>query len=458
MPFIIPMGSAIHFSTMKKRYRNSIILLTVLNFIHCICYEIVFHEIKINPVALINEFTAVIDILSSEKAPDNEDVHLNITDLIVKYGYPVEQHHAKTDDDYILTMFRIPRSGPAVFLMHGMLLSSDDWVTNGPHNSLPYLLAMAGYDVWLGNARGNKHSRQHAKISPDTPEFWNFSWDEIGRYDLPTMIDYVLSTAKTETLAYVGYSQGTTNFFVMGSERPEYNDKVSTMIALAPVAWSSHMKSPFARMTAPLSYYATIIIKMLQMYEILPKPINYLYKNTPLCNIGNGIVCSTILFILGGFDYEQINQRNLPVIFGHMPSGASINQITHYLQNMMSGKFQKFDHGEDKNVQLYGTRKPPSYAVDKIRTPVALFYGENDWFSDVKDVKILNKKLPNVVDLYHVPLVKCNHVDFLWAKDATRLIYARVLELLRFGNKTNGLSCFSETCKNVNGVDHHLDS
>ena len=53
-----------------------------------------------------------------------------------------------------------------------------------------------GWDVWVGNNRGNIYSRHNTKLSPeDNPkEFYDYSFYEMAKYDLPAMVDGILET------------------------------------------------------------------------------------------------------------------------------------------------------------------------------------------------------------------------------------------------------------------------
>lgn len=60
--------------------------------------------------------------------------------------------------------------------MHGMMASDHFFLFSSSNNSLAYVLADHGYDVWLGNARGNVYSRKHVSFDPDNDrEYWDFS-------------------------------------------------------------------------------------------------------------------------------------------------------------------------------------------------------------------------------------------------------------------------------------------
>ena len=150
------------------------------------------------------------------KGKCDPDCDYNITQLIQTKGYPCEEHKVVTEDGYILGVFRISHGrngssvGRPVLLQHGLLDSAVTWAMNFPDQSLAFILADTGYDVWMGNMRGNYYSRAHVKYNPDhDEEFWDFSWDDMARDDLPSMISYILNATKHTQVAYVGHSQGT---------------------------------------------------------------------------------------------------------------------------------------------------------------------------------------------------------------------------------------------------------
>ncbi|KAF2891448.1 hypothetical protein ILUMI_14725 [Ignelater luminosus] len=129
-----------------------------------------------------------------------EDSALLVPDLPQEYGYPCENHTVVTPDGSILEMHRIlhgkksfPDKRSVIYLQHGILASSADWVLPGPRKGFAYILADFSYDVLMSNVRGTRYSRKHTYLDPErhSLEFWDFSWHEIGVIHIPTMIDYI---------------------------------------------------------------------------------------------------------------------------------------------------------------------------------------------------------------------------------------------------------------------------
>ena len=134
----------------------------------------------------------------------------------------VESHSIVTEDGYCLELHRIPArsgSGKPVLLMHGMMCSSYCWVTSDT-SSLAFILAEAGYDVWLGNFRGTRYGRKHQTLDPDTDlEFWRFSLHELGVKDIAAMITSILTISGQPKISFIGHSMGTTCFLILSSFR-----------------------------------------------------------------------------------------------------------------------------------------------------------------------------------------------------------------------------------------------
>ena len=368
------------------------------------------------------------------------DCDYNITQIIRTKGYPCEEHKVITNDGYILGVFRIPHGrnssipGRPVLLQHGLLDAAVTWVMNFPDQSLGYILADAGYDVWLGNMRGNYYSRAHVKYNPDHDvQFWDFSWDDMARDDLPSMISYILNVTQQTTIGYIGHSQGTMIAFAeLGNLSSPIRKHVSFYGALAPVAHLGHIRSPIR--------YLSSTSKELELYwhllfgrnEFLPSSYIIKWLGTFACGevILDKLLCENILFILCGPEKKNMNISRLPVYISHEPDGTSVKNMIHFAQGVQSNIFRAYDYGSAQKNQLhYNQTTPPEYDLTRVHVPIAIFWSGEDWLADPIDVNYLLDNLPNLVFKKYIP--DYNHLDFVWALTANQLIYAELLTIMQ---------------------------
>lgn len=395
-----------------------------------------------NAIETVSKSVATNVLNTNEITKYNPDMYLDTVQLISKNGYPAEAHTVLTDDGYLLTMHRIPhaRGAPvssfgrqAVLLQHGLLASSSNFVTSGAEKGLAYILSEAGYDVWMGNFRGNTYSRSHISLSTKDAAFWNFTWHECAMHDLPAMIDYINEIKGTNDLLYIGHSMGTTALFALLSTRLEYNNKMKAAFTMAPVAFMTGVRSPI-KMLAPYANNIEWIAKYLGADEFVPQGVIFKWLASVGCKVNrySEEICRNLLFLIAGYDPKEFNNENFPVILSHTPAGTSTKTVLHFAQEIRDkGKFQQFDYGEEKNRIAYNQTTPPEYEVRKITLPIAVICSSNDLLNSLNDSMLLYVQLANPIEYYKVPMEEFNHLDFLWGINAPTLVYDKILTLMK---------------------------
>ena len=375
------------------------------------------------------------------------DHNRNTVALIESRGFGYEKHFVTTEDGYILTVFRIvhphisdKERGKPVILQHGLLSSSRDWLINSPGghvdentkvpgNNLGFELVKKGYDVWIPNSRGNTYSRNHTRFTPKDKSFWDFSFSELIKYDLPATIDYVLKETNNEQLGYIGHSQGTMMMFGLLSTQKKYNNMIKPFIALAPVATLRFIRGP-------LKYVAKIAIlpRLLGAYGGPFLPSSYLTKFVAehVCASPIRDLCTNAVFIGNGFDKTQTNSSRMGVYASGVPAGTSAKNMVHYVQLIKSGLFRDYDYGITGNIGRYGQSEPPQYPLDKITNPnIALIHSANDYLSSLGDNAVLRESLQVRPICDHlVPVPHWNHLDFIIAMQQHKYVNSKIYEIL----------------------------
>lgn len=270
------------------------------------------------------------------------------------------------------------------------------------------------------------------KLDPKDDAFWDFSWSEMGKYDLTSMVEYALKYTSQKDLIYVGHSQGTLIAFSQLGTNSLLASRIKLFIAMGPVAHVSHIKSPI-RLLADYGASSTQLIwyKIFGKRDFLPSKLILNWLSDEACNNPtiDKLVCENIIFIAAG-PSKFMNASRVAVYTTHSPAGTSTKNMIHFSQLVIAGKFQMYDFGSAQdNMAHYNQPQPPLYDLTKVKTPVALYWAQEDWLADPTDVNFLRKSLPNIVDDYGKS--DWNHLDFVWATNTKPYLYDRMVQLMK---------------------------
>ncbi|KAK7190494.1 hypothetical protein DPSP01_005281 [Paraphaeosphaeria sporulosa] len=361
-------------------------------------------------------------------------------ELCELYGYYAEEHVVQTGDGYLLGLHRLAHrrgeedtrvnAGPGkgglkkkvVYLHHGLMMNSEVWVSlTERERCLPFELVERGYDVWLGNNRGNKYSKKSVHCAPTDQAFWNFSMDQFAFHDIPDSIGYILKTTHQPSLSYIGFSQGTAQAFATLSIHPDLNEKVDVFIALAPAMSPPGLTSGIVNSFVKTS--PDIIFLAFGRRSILPSTT--MWQSILYPPIFVRLIDASLHFLFG-WTASNITAHQKLAAYPHLYSYTSTKSVVHWFQIIRNGVFQMYD---DDAPSLMSNKskyyKVAKFPTRNIKTPIVLVYGGSD---SLVDINVMLKELPRHTIAKEIPHYE--HLDFLWASSVDQLVFPHVFEAL----------------------------
>ncbi len=128
-----------------------------------------------------------------------------------------------------------------VVLCHGLGLNGTFWTITDPKTYLPAQLLARGYEVFIFDFRGSGESARVGAVGKVNARLrqtfllevgegrWNV--DEIARYDVPAVLDYVKAATGHDRVNWVGHSLGGMLMFAF-LERSPQRDRVANFVGM----------------------------------------------------------------------------------------------------------------------------------------------------------------------------------------------------------------------------------
>ena len=355
----------------------------------------------------------------------SEDLDVYYKDYIKQFGYELEENSVTTEDGFILSIWHLqPKkpNGKVVYLQHG--LADTAWTFfQLKEKSLPFFLLQEGFDLWLGNTRGNVFSLKHVTKKIDNA-YTNFTMDEMVKYDLPTMVNYVKSRTGVEKVSYLSHSQGTTIFFMLYMHNPTYVEQTfDHYVSLGSVPNVAH-----THLTAlEILDIIACILKAVKIFDTIN--LSNFQRNlvSGFCRLSPGI-CGK--FVDGATALRPTKRMDYTNIYNFMfyyPGGVSKTNLLHWSQIHRMKKLVYYNPNfeEEQTAEPYNIENLKKW---KLKSLIAR--SDDDTLSSYEDVTEFYNTVEDKSVIQLLDLKDYSHIDVLSSESACQDVFIPISNFL----------------------------
>lgn len=346
---------------------------------------------------------------------------LSFEEACLRAGYPVQSYIVPTKDGYLLRLFRIQKKGSTfqsgkqpVLMVHGLTHTSHAFIVAQNAKAPAFQLADTDFDVWLANTRGNHLSKMHLTLDTASREFWDYSAQDLAEKDLPAIIDFVLNASQTQSLKYVGHSQGTYLLMHLLAYMPEYNQKVDVGVLLTPFSGLFHPSASYLRLF--MNPWMHKYLDYRNCYSIFSNP-----SATGIAKFLVRFPSLSVRLTKERYDISLSNDKQevIPIYTQRLIGGTSVKNMKFWSQVVaaQNPRTRKFDYGAEKNRVVYGSPAPPQIEFEKIKVPLAIFGGKHDMIAKEKDIEVLRMQLTREQVVFYKTDYNLDHFGFACSND-----------------------------------------
>ena len=184
----------------------------------------------------------------------------------------------------------------------------------------------------------------HTTLKVEDSQFWDFDYDEMGKYDLPAEIDYIINITGQSKITYVGHSMGGTQMITGLSMNPEYfSEKINLFVGLGAASRLKYTKSNYVQNVARFFVlFKSIIVDTFHIYQFVAPDFLKSIVTSELYNLFPELFLNDMSVFEG--DPTQLDLKRSEVYITHFPSGAGWRCFLHFSQSIGKENFSRYDY------------------------------------------------------------------------------------------------------------------